>query len=233
MTYTKTTWAADTAVTYATLNHAEEQYTEIMAYLAAHDHDDRYYIKADVDSYFWDQSTDGAGSELDADTLEGVESADIVSGADVGIGGWWYGTLGDFTGGYLDADPTWHICNGSGGSIDLREVYILGAGGTFDAGQTGGNNKFKPAGYCWGEEHVLTAAECMHGHNITDFYGWSGTRADGARTGMYTTTAVNANATTDTEGGGAAHEHSGTFTGSTQYNLLPQFIALLPIQKIA
>lgn len=48
MTYTKTTWVADTAVTYALLNHIEEQYTEIMSYLSAHDHDDRYYLKAEA-----------------------------------------------------------------------------------------------------------------------------------------------------------------------------------------
>lgn len=233
MAYTKTTWAAGTAVTYANLNHIEEQYTEIMSYLAAHDHDDRYYLKAEVDSYFWDEGTDGAGSTLDADTLEGVEGSAIISGAAVGIGGWWYGTLDDFTDGYLDADPTWHICDGDGGSIDLEEIFIIGAMGALGAGDTGGNNEFKPVGYSSGEAHVLTAAEVMHTHTMSDQYANFVTRVGGA-TPAPTGASTETEHQTSTAGGGTGHTHTGTFTGSsTKKSLLPPFIALIPIQKVA
>ncbi len=234
MTYTKTTWVEDTAVTYALLNHIEEQYTEIMSYLSAHDHDDRYYLKAEVDSYFWDESTDGDGSTLDADTLEGVEGAAIISGATVGIGGWWYGTLDDFTDGYLDADPTWHICDGAGGSIELREVFILGAMGAFSVGDSGGNNLFKPAGYTSGEAHVLTAAEVMHTHTLTNQYGTAVARGGNNVSGSVNATLEDVDNQTETAGGGVGHEHTGTFAGSTtKKSLLPPYIALIPIQKVA
>jgi hypothetical protein len=233
MAYVKTEWVAETAVTYALLNHIEEQYDEITDYLAAHDHDDRYYTKAEVDSYFWDGSTDGEGSTLDADTLEGIEEAAIVSGAEVGIGGWYCGSMDDFTDGYLDADPTWHVCDGDGGSIDLQDVMIIGAGGEFAAGQTGGNNTFKPAGLTYGESHILTAAECMHTHLISDLYGANMLRGGSGQSGAMTSTTTSVENETNTAGGGIGHEHTGTFTCSTTYNQLPPFIALIPIQKVS
>lgn len=234
MAYIKTAWADDVPVTYANLAHCEEQYGEIMTYLAAHDHDDRYYPKADVDSFFWDSTTDGDGSELDADTLEGVESADIVAGADVGIGGWWYGTMADFTDGYLDADPTWHICDGAGGSIDLREDMIIGAGGDYNPGESGGSNTFKAAGYTIGYEHILTAAECMHTHVIQDHYAATAARTIASPNSTSVTTATTSEENqTDTAGGGVGHPHTGTFTCASTYSLLPPFIALIPIQKVA
>ena len=60
----------------------------------------------------------------------------------------------------------WALCDGSGGTPDLRERFIVGAGGTYTAGNTGGVNTV-----------TLTEAQCAlpnhshsinHGHGITD-----------------------------------------------------------------
>ena len=39
-----------------------------------------------------------------------------------------------------ELSDTWHVCDGTGGTPDLRDVLILGAGNTYSVGQTGGRS---------------------------------------------------------------------------------------------
>lgn len=44
--------------------------------------------------------------------------------------------------GTLETIPTgWHLCNGEDGTIDLRGMFALGAGGTYNLGDSGGSEE--------------------------------------------------------------------------------------------
>lgn len=60
------------------------------------------------------------------------ESYEPVS---VPIGGiiMWSGTASDIPAG-------WHLCDGSNGTPDLRNRFVMGAGGSYSVGSTGGSN---------------------------------------------------------------------------------------------
>ncbi len=47
----------------------------------------------------------------------------------------------------------WHLCDGTVGTIDLRDKFIVGAGGTHNPGATGGSNT---------QTHPFTSLEHTH-----------------------------------------------------------------------
>lgn len=229
------TWTSSTAITSDKLNHVQEQYSNIIDYLGAHNHDSRYYTRALMDSYFWNIDSDGSGSGLNADTLEGIDAADIFGGVSPGLIIWWYGDLTNFTNKRLNSDSTWHIADGTDGTIDLLDYFILGAGGSYVVGASGGNAQFKPAGSITVGGHVLTILESFHTHTLQDYY--SSPSAGGSTStygywfdfvGGYSSQA----STTSSTGGGQLHIHPGSFVGGVS-SLLPPFHALIPIQKMA
>ena len=235
MVYTPKSWLRSTPFLLADFNHMQEQYAEIMAHLESHDHDDRYYPKAEMDSFFWSTENDGSGSDLNADLLQGTEGADIESGVTPGIIGFWYGTLADFTGKLLTGYPNWHIADGSDGSEDLIDQFPIGAsaiGSGYQKGEAHGSATFKPVGSIIIASHILTIAEIMHTHPIYDEYWPKGsTRPDpdvsgGSAKGA---TITDSSAITSSVGGGEPHDHTGTFIGDIT-DLLPPFISLIPVQ---
>lgn len=44
-----------------------------------------------------------------------------------------------WTGGIDNIPEGWHICDGTNGTIDLRDRFVLGGGGTHTVGETGGS----------------------------------------------------------------------------------------------
>lgn len=73
-------------------------------------------------------TVDGSGSGVDADLLDG-QHADRLSPA--GIIVMWSGAVGAVPAG-------WALCDGSNGTPDLRGRFIVGAGGAYGVGATGG-----------------------------------------------------------------------------------------------
>ena len=109
--------------------------------------------------------------------------------------------------GSVDNIPAyWHLCDGTNGTIDLRDKFVLGAGNGYSVGATGGE-----------ATHTLTIGEMpSHSHSIS--YGRHG------GTGQTTSadfSGSNFTETTSTVGGGAAH------------NNMPPYYALCYIQRIA
>jgi hypothetical protein len=204
-----------------------------MDYLGEHNHNTRYYKKIEQDSYFWSTENDGSDSGLDADKLEGTEGDSIASGVDNGIIGFWYGTLSNFTGKLLTGYPNWHIADGSDGSMDLTDLFPIGAsavGSGYQVGYTIGSNTFKPAGTAIISTHILTIEEIMHTHSLLDYRpgavlttsnAWPGNTMMGYWTSRETITS--------SIGSGQGHDHPATFVGN-ESSLLPPFLALIPIQ---
>lgn len=227
------TWASDTPITVEKLNHMQTQHSEIISYLDAHNHDSLYYAQEEMDSYFWNID-DGSGSGLDADTLEGTEASAIRGGIEPGIIIYWYGSLSSFTGKLLTIDTSWHIADGTDGTIDLLDYFVIGAGGDYAVGVSGGNSQFKPAGVITIASHTLAISEIMHTHSMTDYYplgDWGATTGYWSCPITYAENNSGVASTTISVGGGQGHNHPGSFAGNVT-SLLPPYMALIPIQKM-
>lgn len=201
MSYTKyhDPWGTN-LVSAAALNHFESQWDAITTDADAHTHDTRYYTRTLADAMFFSAGTLHLNSEydaslnsaldtktnywleyqddppfytgFDADKLDGSHFSDILANVmPVGAIMIWSGT---------DANvPTgWHICDGGtyGGitSPDLRDRFVIGAGGSYSVGATVGpatwNGTITPTGSVTVGSHTLTTAELpAHTHTYTEY----------------------------------------------------------------
>lgn len=237
MAYTKNKdpWAASDLVTIAIMDNFETIYAESSSYLSSHTHDGSYYTKSEMEAAFWYSGNDGSGSGSDADLIyksTGNLHAASFSGLGVATGliVLWYGSVASIPAG-------WHLCDGTGGTIDLRGRFVVGAGtgSDYSVGNTGGSATFTAAGTLTVNNHTLTVDEIpSHRHPYTDRKngqnGWSGA-------GTYTCrkNAATISGTTASNGSGNEHGHSaaeGTgFTGDA-VACLPYYYALAYIQKV-
>jgi len=70
-----------------------------------------------------------------------------------------------------DIPAGWHLCNGEAGTVDLRDRYIVGAGGSYDPGATGGARELTVSGTVTVAGHAVTVDEmAAHVHPYTDKY---------------------------------------------------------------
>lgn len=101
----------------------------------------------------WLLARDGSGSGIDADMVDGQHLSRI---APAGMITAWYGALA--------AIPTgWALCDGTNGTPDLRDRFILGAGGTYAPGDAGGAAGHDHGGSTAG--HTLTVGELPAHHH--------------------------------------------------------------------
>ena len=74
------------------------------------------------------------------------------------------GVIVMWSGAVASIPPSWALCNGSNGTPDLRDRFIVGAGGSYEVGDIGGSASVQ-----------LTSAEIpAHNHNVslqTDIQG--------------------------------------------------------------
>lgn len=111
--------------------------------------------------------------------------------------------------GAANAIPSgWALCNGSNGTPDLRNRFIVGAGNTYAVGATGGE-----------ATHTLTVNEIpAHSHSVTATN--SGTTEMNNAFELFTRAGNAGSRSTKTSGSGAAH------------NNLPPYYALCYIMKL-
>jgi microcystin-dependent protein len=204
MAYTKTTWTSSTVVNTTNMNNAETQYDEAYAGALSHTHDDRYYTRTEMDNWFWHAGNDGHGSGMDCDMLyypggnkhfADFSAAGIVSGVII----MWDGAV---------LPSGWVECNGSNGTPDLTDGFVIGAGGAYAVGASGGYNSWTQNYTITVAAHTLTVAELpAHGHIWYDAKppatGIGGGDAPGTYSGFTTSTGD----TTDT-GGNGSHTHN-------------------------
>jgi hypothetical protein len=227
MTYTKKTWTETDVLTLADLEHLDGQYDEISTDLAAHiitGHPTVYRPATDMDQYFWHAENDGDGSTLDADTLDGSHAEDIVGGVDSGIMVWWYPENGDVPDGFL-------FCDGSNGTMDMRNRFPIGASETISVNEEIGNSQITPVCSCTVGACTLTLPQIFHSHYLVDYHDydlfvWTGDDSSSPPR----TTAVDGTGSTSSAGGGGSHTHPGSFTGDAK-SLDPLFTYLVIIQK--
>lgn len=148
-----------------------------------------------------------------------------------------------FFGSTLSIPTGWQLCDGTGGTPDLRDKFVLGGGGALPSSggsastTTGSTN----AGAVTVSAHALTVAELpAHHHDSLVVQGTHNTGSPSANptsavisdNGVVVTRTIIGSTTGDT-GSGAGHTHTATSAGGHQHTYtLPPYIALLAIMKL-
>lgn len=117
----------------------------------------------------------------------------------------------------------WHICDGAGGTVNLVDKFVVGAGSTYAVGATGGALQHK---------HSIAATASGGSHNHS-FSGTTGSPS-GTTSVQVTGTSVASSGHTHTFSGstanGGSHTHGIPDTGYTDSR--PPYYALCYIQRI-
>lgn len=130
--------------------------------------------------------------------------------------------IGEWAGAVEDIPIGWALCDGKNGTPDLRDKFIVGAGGAYAPGATGGAASAVPA-VTVGATTLTIAQMPVHAHGgvVTasggSFHGSSGDYNNRGEGGT-------ANA-----GGGQAHTHAASVDS---LSLLPPYYALCYIMKL-
>ena len=159
------------------------------------------------------------------------------------------GFIGLWSGAVNNIPTGWALCNGSNGTPDLRDRFVVGAGSTYAVGGTGGAASVTlTESQIPGHTHVITASTASagahthtitdpgHAHSyVTDAAGSSGTGGTGATVLENATTGSNTTGITVNSAG--AHTHTVTATaastgGSQSHENRPPYYALAYIMKV-
>jgi hypothetical protein len=118
----------------------------------------------------------------------------------------------------------WYLCNGSNGTPDLRNRFIVGAGSTYSVGGTGGSADAIVV------SHTHTATDSGHTHSFTAIAQAGADGGSGALVGGIQNTSNDGSYTGTTGSGTASISVSTTGSSGTNANL-PPYYALAYIMK--
>lgn len=135
------------------------------------------------------------------------------------------GVIVMWSGAITSVPSGWQLCDGSNGTPDLRNRFIVGAGNSYSTGSTGGNNSVTPSGSI-GSTSLSVAQLPAHSHTGV-IVGGSSSRCSGAQN----TSRVSSLASGSTASVGLGQGHSHTLSMNSQNNL-PPYYALAYIMKL-
>jgi microcystin-dependent protein len=159
----------------------------------------------------------------------------VASGIPAGFIGMWSGAAASIPSG-------WALCDGSGGTPDLRDKFLVGAGNTYAPGATGGaasvtSGAGSAHSHTQGNTGSTTLTEAQmpsHAHSVA-------LQASGSNnannTMMNTKTAVSGGITSGYTGSSGSHAHSNPTTATESahthaVSVLPPYYALCFIMKL-
>jgi microcystin-dependent protein len=156
------------------------------------------------------------------DNLYGIIGTQPATGATIpaGLIAMWSGSIGSIPSG-------WYLCDGSNGTPNLTDRFIVGAGTTYAVNATGGATTVSLASTNLpAHTHTATVTDPTHFHSYSNpaSPGGGGTGGLGSA-GSANTTAASTGITVAVSGGG-----SGGASG-TAFSILPTYYALAYIQK--
>lgn len=189
----------------------------------------------------------------------GTNNTQIATTAFVQTNGFPSGGIAMWSGSIASIPSGWFLCNGSNGTPDLRDRFIVGAGSTYSPGATGGSATVTPAGTIGGSVggtslteaqmpkhfHQIVTANSMSGgsypiqNNLGASYSFGnyggGTPDDAAQSfGTYSTgNDLSSGSLSTGTSNGQSHSHSAgslSFSGTSATNL-PPYYALAYIMK--
>jgi len=161
------------------------------------------------------------------DNLYGIIGATPPSATPIPSGGilLWSGSIGSIPAGYV-------LCNGTSGTPDLRDRFIVGAGNTYAVNATGGSADAIIVTHT----HTATVTDPQHNH-VEGFAGVNNTAAFGTTTtaaagnvNQQSGSSTNFHAFTSTESTGISVTNANAGTSGTNANL-PPYYALCYIMK--
>ncbi len=230
MAYTTTVWLEHSMTTgekLAALDNLEDMYSGAVDYIDSILHAERYYDKTETAAKYFTSVNDGSGSGLICATLDGYTADQIIAaGTPSGCIAWWSGSEASIPSG-------WVLCNGSNGTPNLRDRFVVGAGGNYAKGAYGGANTVTTSATITIAGHALTAAEMpLHTHgSITDYYSSTTTNCVNAAGTAMGNTNTEESRHTGYAGSGTEHTHGATWDGTDDQSKLPPYWALCAIQK--
>ena len=126
----------------------------------------------------------------------------------------WSGSTGSIPSGFL-------LCDGTNGTPDLRNSFVLGAGNSYTVGQTGGSTDAIVVSHT----HTATVTDPGHNHlgSVYNYY-------NGAGGGNGFISGINQSTATTTSVTGISVTNQSTGTSATNANM-PPYYALAYIQK--
>jgi hypothetical protein len=153
------------------------------------------------------------------DNLYGLVGVQAAPGTTIPTGmiSLWYGSIGSIPSG-------WYLCDGSNGTPDLRDRFIIGAGSTYSVSSSGGSSSVTlttnnlPA-----HTHTATVTDPTHSHAT---YNNSGVSVQAGGGGGFGTNAGNTSAAST----GITVTNSSTGSG-TSFSVLNPYYALAYIMK--
>jgi microcystin-dependent protein len=150
--------------------------------------------------------------------IVGVQSA-VGTTIPAGMISLWYGSIGSV--------PTgWYLCDGTNGTPDLRDRFVMGAGSTYAVGSTGGSSS-RTLTTTEMPSHTHTATVTDPGHNHT----YSTFTSTAPQSGSTTSCAVNsATLSTSTATTGITVANGTTGSGAS-FSILNPYYALAYVMK--
>lgn len=122
----------------------------------------------------------------------------LTSDGDVNVTTFFSGFVAMYHGAVVDIPDGWYLCDGNNSTPDLRGKFVVGAGGDYSPGDTGGE-----------DSHTLTVAElAAHAHTISNMAHGGETSVGSPNAWMH---GMGGTHTTLSAGGGAAHENRPPF----------------------
>jgi hypothetical protein len=152
------------------------------------------------------------------DNLYGIIGTTAATGTTIpaGLISLWYGSIGSIPSG-------WYLCDGSNGTPDLRDRFIVGAGSTYSVAATGGSTTHTlTTSEMPSHTHTATVTDPGHVHSIAGSISATGSGGNALiiGSGLFSASAVT----------GITVTNSATGSG-TAFNILNPYYALAYIMK--
>lgn len=174
------------------------------------------------DNYQLNSSSTYATSKAVRDLYEYVASLDINPIPAGGIIAWSGASI----------PSGWALCDGTNGTPDLRNKFVMGGTTVLDTGNTGGTNAVDYALTATVENHTLTINQIpSHTHRIKGTASQNVTTTTTGSTDLWRTAALTERGDIEETGGGQPHNHGITIS-NVDHDNRPAFYTLAFIMKL-
>jgi hypothetical protein len=127
----------------------------------------------------------------------------------------------------------WHVCDGGMGTLNLKNLFIPGAGGAYAVGQTGGGIVSAAHTHGLGGVHIISGNHSHVTHLSSSTGVGTGSNLPGAFNQVVDGPTGHSHGGTGVSGDSVhVHPLSGTVGSSGPGGSLPVYTALYPIQRI-